>query len=171
MPEDMQDHPGEASDDERSSLLAQLGQIHTEIKTADRHLDLDIPGYGGKLFARFRPYEVAKSERKGLAMARAARQGRPVVLASAIDTITNACEQLFVRNEKHEDLPIDPVAPVMFDKRLAQMLGFDSPALTEAAHVILELFPTQQSILAFSVEIGEWLNTAVQEADQEFLGK
>lgn len=164
----LQEANGEAPEESKSSLLSQLSELHKEVKK-ERHLDIDIPGYEGKLFARFRPYEVSKSEKRAKAMARRLEKGQPVALAAACDTIVESCEQIFVRNEKGEELPIDDVVPVTFEKRLASLLGFDSPAITEARHVVIELFPTQQSVLATSIEISTWLNTASRETEDEFL--
>lgn len=154
---------------QRSSLLDQLGEMHEELRT-DRHLDLDIPGYEGKLFARFRPYSIDKSEKKARAMQKRQQRGQPVILEAAIDNIIEACEQLFVRSDDGRELPIDDTVPVVFEKRLAQMLKFDDSSINTARDVVIMLFPTQQSILKISTEIGEWLNTASKEADEGLLG-
>jgi len=157
--------------DERGAILAHLADIHQEVR-ADRHLDLDIPGYHGVIFARFRPYELAKTESKLKGVQRRVRKNEPVLLRDACDTIIDACEQLFVRNLKTgKEMPIDDVVPVTFEERLAKLLKFYGPEITQARHVVIAMFPTQQSILMMSNEITQWLAGAQEDADEEFLGE
>ena len=173
---------GQEVDAERASLLAQLGEIRQDIKENAEPLHLDIPGYKDRLWVRFRPYSISKTESKVRSMQRAQEKKRPVLLAGACDTLIDACEQVMLLperfgteiGEKGENLiPIDPVTPVGFDQRLAQLFKVPgADGLKEARQVVVAMYPTEQAILRASVTVSEWLNGELnQEADEDFLGE
>jgi hypothetical protein len=158
---------------ERLSILDQLGEIRQEIKEQAEPLDLEVPGYKGLLFVRFRPFPVARTERKVEQFQRQVKKKQPIVLNSACDTLIDACEQLLVKNTDGELIPIDEDMPVGFEQRLAEMLKMPgADQMTSARQVIKGLFPTEQSILKMASTVNEWLQGELnEEADEEFLGE
>lgn len=167
-----------------ANLLDQIGEAIEE-SARDQHLDLAIPGTNDMLWARFRPFPVAKTEAKAVKMQKAMERGRPIMLAAACDTIVDACEQILVLppqfdGDPGEDgehlVPVDDTIPVMFELRLAQLfLGRKSPELVTkiktAREVVLAIFPTEQSIIAMNVEISQWMNNVNKRTSQEVVGE
>lgn len=161
--------PGEhAPEMDETSLMAQLRAMREEAK-GDKYLDVDLPGYKGLLVARFRPYPVAKAEAKTDVL-RKKMGKRPILLQLACDTLTDACDEIFVRKTPASDLvSIDDTTPVQFDSRLAEYLGIKGAAT--ARQVVIETFPTEQAILDLSNTVGEWLKDTTAEVDEELLGE
>jgi hypothetical protein len=167
--------------DEKASLLAQLGELRQEIKEKAEPLHLTMPGYKGGLWVRFRPYSIARTERKIPQFQREQRKRKPVLLQGACDTLIDACDQLMLLPERFQGeigdegknlIPIDEVTPVQFDQRLAQMFKVPgADVMTEARQVVVAMFPTEQAVVKMSLTVNEWLNGELsQEADEEFLG-
>jgi hypothetical protein len=172
---------GSDANAERASLLDQLGQVRQEIKEQAEPLFLDIPGYKERLWVKFRPFSISKTESKVRKMQKANSKGRPILLAGACDTLIDACEQVMLLPEKFEGeigeegknlIPIDDITPVGFDQRLAELFKVPGAAqLSQARQVVMAMFPTEQSILRMSVTVSEWLNGELnEETDEAFLG-
>lgn len=166
---------------EVASLMDQLADIRQEIKEEAKPLYLAVPGYSDRLWGKFRPFSIAKTESKAAAVAKAAKRKQPIALAASCDTIIEACEEVMVLHERFggdigpdgENLiHINEVVPVRFDKVLAELLKVPGvERITNARQVIKALFPTEQSILRYAVTINEWLNGELsEEADEEFVG-
>lgn len=167
-----------------ANLLDQIGDAIEE-SARDQHLDLAIPGTNDLLWARYRPFPVAKTESKQDQMRRAIERGRPIMLQAACDTIIDACEQVMVlppqfdgdAGEEGENLiPIDDTIPVQFELRLAQLfLKKKHPDLVArmktSREVVLALFPTEQSIIAQNVEISNWMNNVNKHVAQDAVGE
>jgi hypothetical protein len=167
-----------------AALFDQIG-AHIEESKRDQHLDLAIPGTQDLLWARYRPFPVAKTEAKSEAMRRAVEKGRPIMLQAACDTLVDACEQIFVLppqfdgdiGEEGENLvPIDDTIPVKFEKRLADIfIGKKNPDLVRhirtAREVVLLMFPTEQSVISQNVEVSTWMNDVNKRVTQESLGE
>lgn len=168
--------------DERASLLAELSQTRQEIKEKAEPLYLAVPGYGDRLWVRFRPYSVAKTETKIRAQQKAIRKNRPVLLNNSCDTLIDACDELMLLPDRFSEvgigaegknlIAIDEAAPVGFDQRLAELFKIPGAGqMTEARQVVKAMFPTEQAILKMSVEVSEWLQGELDsETDEEFLG-
>jgi hypothetical protein len=165
------------------NLFGQIGDAIQESKR-DQHLDLAIPGTNEMLWARYRPFPVAKTEAKTEEMRRAVERGRPVMLAAACDTLVDACEQIYVlppefEGDAGEDgenlIPIDDTIPVRFEKRLVDLFlkpkGVDTSHVKTARDVVLSMFPTEQSIIASNVEVSTWMNSINRRTHQEAVGE
>ncbi len=172
---------GSDANTERASLLDQLGQVRQEIKEQAEPLYLDIPGYKGQLWVRFRPFSISKTESKVRQMQKANNKRKPVLLAGACDTLIDACEQVMLLPERFDGeigeqgknlIPIDDVVPVGFEQRLAELFKVPGAGqMTQARQVVIAMFPTEQAILKMSVTVSEWLNGELnEETDEEFLG-
>lgn len=155
--------------DARANLLSQVREQREAVRS--EHIKyLDIPGYNGLLVAKFRPYPVSKGESKTLAIARSRGDNNPVLLGMSCDNLINACEEILLRNAKGDLIQIDDEAfpPIAFDVRLADHLGFEAKS---ARQVLVGLFPTEQSIVAMSGEVSQWLQDTTRDADNELLGE
>jgi hypothetical protein len=167
---------------ERASLLDELGGIRQEIKENAPPLHLEIPGYKGKLWIRCRPYEVAKTEKRTSDFQKAQKKKQPIILAGACDSIIDATEQLMllpdrfggdIGEEGANLIPIDEVSPVGFDSRLLELFKVkNAEHVQNARQVVLAMYPTQQSVLRASITINEWLQGELdEESDEQFLGE
>lgn len=163
---------------DKQVLIDQIAGLREEAK-ADHHLDLPVPGYDKLLWARFRPFPSAKTEKKAAELRKAAQRGEPIMLSASMDTIIDACEQIMVlkpefAGDKGLDganlIPIDDEVPIKFDTRLAELLKFGDGIKT-ARDVLLGLYPTEQSILGQSVTIAQWLQDTSRKTDEELLGE
>jgi hypothetical protein len=167
---------------ERASLLDELGSIREEIKEHAPPLHLEIPGYKGKLWIRCRPYEVSTTEKRTDQFQKAQKKKQPIILAGACDTIIDATEQLMLLPDRFEGeigeeganlIPIDEISPVGFDNRLLEIFKVKNAELvTNARQVVLAMYPTQQAVLRASITINEWLQGELDaESDEQFLGE
>lgn len=160
------------STDDTSALIGQIKDIRKKIAKGDFKKDLPIPGYGNLLVARFRPYAIAKSERKSKGLRDRAERDEPFLLDASCDTLIDACEQIMVQKPGwDEPRPIDDEMPIKFDARLAELLDIELPERGGARAVVKALFPTEQSIIATSIEVTRWLNTVSGEVNEEALGE
>lgn len=172
----------EPAADSREDLISQIRELHEEVK-AEHHLDIEIPGYKNLLWARFRPYEVAKMEPRIKQIQKQSRRG-PALFSSACDTLIDACEQLMLLPAKFGGgteeadigldgcnlIPIDDDIPVQFDERLERMFNLDNPSHT-AKGVIRSLFATEQGVLAMHVRVQQWLADVTLEASEDLVGE
>jgi hypothetical protein len=165
------------------SLFGQIGDAIQDSKR-DQHLDLAIPGTNELLWARYRPFPVAKTEAKTDEMRRAHERGRPVMLQAACDTLVDACEQLYVLppefegdpgNDGENLIPIDDTIPVRFERRLVELFlkpkGIDTGHIKTAREVVLSIFPTEQSIIASNVEVSTWMMNLNRRTNADAVGE
>jgi hypothetical protein len=168
--------------DDTGALLGQLKTIHDEIKQKDYHRDTEIPGYQKMLWARFKPYPVAKGGRRAKVMRKRFEDDDPaIVLDSACDTLIDACEQIMLLppkfggdiGEDGENLkPIDDESFIAFDSRLADLFNIEVPSHGSKARAVVKgLFPTEQGIVGMAMELSEWLRDVTKESGEEFLGE
>lgn len=169
VPEDPEaEQNGHVEEDERSILLGQLRQMHQEAKSKDYKLDLEVPGFQGKMVARFKPYNISKSEKKSDILRKRMEAGEAIMLDAACDTIVDACAGIYVR-VNGELKPLDDEEPVVFNARLGELLGISGA--TTGRKVIKALFPTEHAITAMAIKVNQWLTDVTQEVDEEFLGE
>lgn len=135
-------------------------------------LDLDIPGYGGELVARYRVLsfeEMEKLQERGGKMAQVA--DKEAELKITMDTIAAACVGIFLR-EDDKLRPLNEVdakfgdEPVRYDERLAEAVGVDSEGKVRV--LIRRMFPTELSILAHLQRISNWMEGVNDVDDRDF---
>jgi hypothetical protein len=159
---------------DKENLLAGVRKLRDERVGEDHKKDLDIPGYDGLLMARFRPYQMSKSERAANSLRERAERGDPVILDVACDTLVHACSEILVRKNKDSDpISIDDEVPVRFDTRLSEVLGLGvpEPPKGKARDVVKALFFTEQGIVAMAMTVDAWLRDVYKEVDEELLGE
>lgn len=158
----------------KQNLLGRVREMRDETRAADHKLELDIPGYydeslqASRLVAVYRPYPVSKTEHKATEMRKMIGRA-PVLLKAACDTLIDSCEQVMLRNDEGKLVPIDDEQLIGYDVRLAEALGFGGK-VTTARQVVVEVFPTEQAILAQSTEVTEWLQDVTRKSNEDLLG-
>jgi hypothetical protein len=152
------------------SQLDRLKERRRRAREEREPLDLDIPGYGGELVARYRVLsfeEMEKLQDRGGKMARAA--DIEVELKITMDTIAAACVGIFLR-EDGKLRPLNEVdakfgdEPVRYDERLAEAVGVDSEGKVRI--LIRRMFPTELSIIGHLQRVSNWMS-GVNDADDE----
>lgn len=140
-----------------------------EVISADRRLDLDIPGYNGDIVARYKP--VPWDRLKKIAEKAEASSSHRKELNAQADTIAMACDTLLVRIEEeliplHEAYPdVFGDRPAKYDDRLGKLLGFDADTGRQA---VLRLFRNDLAVTAHQTEIGTWQQSSRVEDDEAF---
>lgn len=140
--------------------------------------DLDVPGYGGALVARYRVIGQDRYEASRRDVAKVPVADRGEILGATIQLV-EACDSLWCRAEEGhlvslvDGSPDGP--PVRYgDDELAAALGFD-PSDTARGN-IRKVFTVDgdlnvTALLAHSIELSEWMQNVSQEADTAFAGE
>jgi hypothetical protein len=150
------------------SLLRGVRELRQEKLSADHFLDLDVPGYNGLIVARYRPYNINRSEKRSLSMRKRMERGDPVLLDSACDTLIDACDEIFFRKDGKLIKP-DEGATIRYDQQLADLLEITNAP--SARDVVKSVFFTDQSLINQSIAVEEWLKNAFQEVDDDLVGE
>lgn len=142
----------------------------------DRTLDLEVPGYEGRLVVRYGPAPWKSSERLQQAMVARLGNGRRddarALLNAQADVLIAACRDVQFRNDDGELQPLDPTGePITFGPELAQLVGADG--VESARDVLFWIFgPTGE--FGVTVQAGEvlaWTQDATRTANAEFVGE
>ena len=151
-----------------ASHLAWLKTRH-EALTADRHLDLEVPGYDGRLVLRCGPVPWAAMARVSQALAsREDREGRGA-LAGNMDVLIAACREVLFRDDAGELRPIDPSGTTRrIDPDLAVLLGLESGSARETLRWI---FPSEVALAVASGQLLDWTRSMSSEAADELAGE
>lgn len=139
--------------------------------------DLDIPGYGGELFARYHLIDGKQLNAIATKVQKTEREASARALFASIDVLIAACDGLYIRDhgvEKgvHEVMGED--TPVRYDQRLAEFLQYEGAlgANPTARGVVLGLFGNNElAILTHSGNLQRWMMGLEAQNDEEFLGE
>lgn len=133
--------------------------------------DIDVPGYGGALVARYKPISEDVYKALPKKVARLPEEERR--LASMIDVLIEACDSLWERHADGTLGPLrpedDPDTPVRYgDDRLAQTLGFE-PSRTTRGNV-RKVFTVDGEVNAGAIqdhyiEVDAWISDVSSEVD------
>lgn len=151
------------------SVLAQLRK-HRASHQQERHTDLEIPGYGGKLYGRFAP--VPWETLRGIAQRadRTLKNNPRRDLVVAADTLLHACQMILATDADgkvtplHEHSEVGEEEPIRFDLQLATLLGIEGAKTSR--EIILAIFPDDLAVMSLYVEFVEWQGDADAEADE-----
>lgn len=172
--------PTNGAGDASSSVLGQLRSRRRRLGEKT-HLDMEIPGYNGLLFARYRrvPWEDLKK-----ITLKAEKSKSPVKeLLGQADVLIVACQEILVREPSREDAdeeglaPIDPdssrMEPTRFDRNLARILGFSPDELEDltARKVVFGVFQNDLAVTVQQNEVMEWAASNQEEIDEELEGE
>lgn len=164
--------PEEAASEPPRSRLDVLKRRHAELGQ-ERHLDLDVPQYGGDLVARYRVPRPAEINRAAKRIAKLPEDDQQV--AATIDQVIVACDSMWLRvNGELEPLETDNPEPVRYDVRLAEALGIEGT--TSARQVVERVFSSGgtfnvAALTRHAAHIGEWLTDTSKDLDEDFLGE
>lgn len=139
---------------------------------AERHIDIDLPGYGGDVVLRFGPVswevvqQVADRAQKG-------KDPRRMLNAQA-DLLIAACREVLVRVDG-EVGPIVEGETVRFDAQLGAALGIPADDARTARSVLFEAFSLANApdiaVAGVAVELQQWMGETDAEIDQALLGE
>lgn len=172
--------PQEDVADNQDSVVGWLKQQREDLR-GGHELVLPIPGYQGRLHARYKPLrDKIWQDFKARQRKRQKVSGHDTPdLVLAADIIVAACDELLVRKPGASVLtPLDDEQgfrtgnPARWSKDTADRLG--APGLEKAADAVYSLFPRDDAdeVIASVVEghghrIYEWLTNLDEETDEE----
>jgi hypothetical protein len=144
----------------------------------NKFTDLDIPGYNGDLFCRYRLLDGTELDQIIRKVRRTVKDRSEQVMAATLDNIITACEELWVRDNGKErpvrDLSTVPTdLPVKYDVILAEFLGFSAelPDPPTARSVVLGVFGGNDiAVSAHGARLAQWMMQSGAEVD-ELLGE
>jgi hypothetical protein len=139
-----------------------------EVIAADRHLDLDVPGYQGRLVVRYGavPWSVV-SKAQDL-IAKPGRDGEGSLLAQ-VDFLVAACREVLVRDAAGELAPIDPSGETRrFDPELATLLGAGT---NNARALVRWIFANDPAVAVQAGEVMSWSIDTDADVSDDLLGE
>jgi hypothetical protein len=158
---------------EPDSVLQAL-RARRQTHAADRHVDLDVPGYRGLLVLRLGPIPSQTMSRLRERAERSRSPERDYNLNA--DTLIAACRQVLGRARPTDELQllVDPEGePVRIDERLAELLGVEG--VKDARGMLRVLYEGANSpelaVAAAGGQYVEWASGANNEIDEELLGE
>jgi hypothetical protein len=171
-----------------STLLDTLRQKREDIaqRAVDGKnvLDVDVPGYDGRLFVRYAWPEGGWSRIQKM---QAAAEGSkdPLAVLYVHAGIVNACtQQVLGRDEDGGEENPDPDDEVLgFDRRLAALLRIEIPDEVRqvARYVVRQVFSPEQrrtgeyagdiAVSAHAIRVAQWLETRQGQVNEEFVGE
>lgn len=156
---------------EEGSVLAEVRRRREQI-ASDKTLDLLVPGYEGRIAVRYRGIPIERWEET---IKRTERSNNPMAGA---DALVETCETILVRNAEGTLVPIGEEAgiedaaeaPVCFDSRLGEILGFEA---NTARKTVMALFsPDDSQLLAPAAHlqaVSLWLQGSAEKIDEDLL--
>ena len=156
--------------DTRESVLDRIRRRRQEL-SGERHIDIDLPGYGGDVVIRFGPvaWEAIDAIRERVQSGKGSRR----LLDAQSDLVIGACIEINFR-VGDELVPILEGEQVRFDQRLVDALGLDESA-TSARAVLLQAFglanAPEIALVGVAVQLMEWMAETDVEIDQALLGE
>lgn len=148
---------------ENGSLLGALRE-QAKAVASDTTTDIDIPGYGGVLFARYHALDSQELDDIRRKVRAETKNRSDQVTYAALDTLILACEEFWVRSETEGVIPfrkvrgVDSELPVKYDQVLAEKLSFELPNPPTARSVVIELFGGNVlAAQAHSALVSQWM--------------
>lgn len=160
------------ADPTRESVLDGIRRSRAE-HAGERHHDIDLPGYGGRVVLRFGPIVWDTVDQIAERSQKARKSPRREVNAQA-DFLIAACREVLVRVGA-ELASIADDGPVRFDAGLAEALGLPEGSAASARSVLFEAFALANApdiaIAAVAVELQGWMAETDAEIDEILLGE
>jgi hypothetical protein len=155
-----------------STLIDQLRQQRKAL-SADRHLDLDIPGYGdpSKLVGRYKVVDYEEIKQIGKKLEKSKNPNKE--LFSQIDTLVAALDQIMFRKPDGTLVPLceevdefDNDTPIGFDPNLALLLEIPSES---ARQTVMGLFGNNAlAVISHANDVSEWVQSNRVEDETDF---
>jgi hypothetical protein len=150
-----------------ASHLDWLRARHEAI-TADRTLDLEVPGYQGRLVVRYGRVPWATIARAQDQLANPGRDGQGTLFAQ-IDFIIAACREVLVRDAGGELVPVDPSGKTRrFDADLAHLFGAE---VNTARETVRYVFGNDPAVATHAGELLSWTVDTDADVQDEFMGE
>lgn len=153
-----------------NSAIERLREQHSELRR-ERTLDLRVPGWSGLLIARYQPVRAGEMRKLSSRITKLAGQDTPEAdLTAAADVIVTACKEMLIDQDGEkltlqEQLGVD--APVRYDRKLAEVLGFEAESAREVVYNVFPQFPDggviETTVNAHAAEIAEWIANVDEE--------
>ena len=136
-------------------------------------VDLDIPGYNGELFCKYRL--LGSNDLKSISdhVIQTIRNQEERMIAAACDVLIRACDEFWVR-DKGREVPVKDLLeiprelPVRYDMYLANFLGYAEmmPEPATARAVCLGLFGSNEiALAAHNSDLARWTMGKGNEVD------
>lgn len=159
---------------QNESILDRLRKQRQQISESTT-TDLDIPGYDGEIFCRYKRLDARTLNAIGRKAQRMFKEPVDAASYATANMLIEACDSLHFRVEGKE-VPVSEVlgidTPVKYDMDLARALGFESelPDPPTARAVLNALFVGNTlAIASHSQKLSAWMMHNEAEQDQEFL--
>jgi hypothetical protein len=156
------------------SITERLKRQHKE-ESQRKTVDLDIPGFDGGLFCRYRLMTSDELEAIVRRVRQSTRNRSDQITTATMDNLIGACEEFFVR-DNGQDIPLSQVigkdTPVQYDMDLAKTMDFADrlPDPPTARSILLELFAGNDiAMQAHGARLSQWMMRAGRDMD-ELLG-
>lgn len=161
------ERPG-ANGDAPDSVIASLRERRRKIGEV-HELTLEIPGYGGELFARYHKLEFDDINR----ISQKARESKNpnAALFGQCDFLIQACDTLLIKKADgstkpmHELYPELGDEPIRFDERLGQALGYEA---TSARKAVIGLFNNDLALNDQANDLVLWMKSSDREDEEDF---
>lgn len=166
--------PGEAKASPESnghapdSVLASLRKRREQIGQA-HECTLEIPGYGGELFCRYKKLEFDDIQR----ISRRTQESKNPLAAlnGQADFLIQACETLLIKKPDGTTVPMQELypelgdEPIRFDDRLGKALGYEASSARQA---VLGLFNNDLALNDQANDLMLWMRSSEREVEEDF---
>jgi hypothetical protein len=155
-----------------SSLLDTL-RAKREERAAERHFDIELPGYDGLLVLRCGPIPGRTLTLLRERSERSKSPERDFNLNA--DTLIAACREVLGREQRSHPLRVLPDAdgePVRIDERLADLLQLPATSARDVLRCLFENANSPEVAVAYQAGLYmEWAASSLDELDEELLGE
>jgi hypothetical protein len=138
----------------------------------ERTTEMDLPGYQGKLVARYGQLDARKIQRSARRIRRNGTQVDEATLLATMDALIESCQGLFYRNDVGELVSLsgeDSPDPMLYEQRLAEYMGFQA---NTAREVLLGVFGGNElALLEHSRKLMAWMTRTEGELFGELAGE
>ena len=145
-----------------------------QVAAEQQWIDLNIPGYNGELFCRYRLLDGKDLKSIADHVRQTIRDPDEQALAAGCDVLIRACEEFWVR-DNGEEIPVKelldpprPDFPVQYDTYLAEFLGYKDtlPDPPTRRSVVLGLFGGNEiALAAHNADLTRWTMGKGSEVD------
>jgi hypothetical protein len=152
------------------SVLDDLKRLRSGIGAGAEPIDLAIPGYKGRLVARFRwvPVDELAVTSKSL---RAIKDPTQQQIAAAADALVATNDEILVKvDDKLESLQHQGI-PVTFVNGDGLTLALGLPKSNSARECVLAVFGNEYALLDLASKVMTWLEDTSRTVDEEHLGE
>ena len=149
-----------------TSLKERLARRRGELR-AERTIDIPVPGYEDSVVARYRPLSYHALRRIG----KRADQEKDEIQAElnmAVDTLINACEGLYGRDENGG---LSPLGYVWNKKAAVELFGVPEDEAVDARSALLSVFPSEMLAVLHWSEYSKQTQVAQAQIEDQLQGE